>query len=784
MNTEIWNFWSKGGESPDDPDLDIAGKWNTGENSEGVMELEPKGRYYRGKIKLETGAAVLNICSPRPLRVWIDNNLLLHMPLYRFHFAHQTAGAVVFPVRKEGIVDILVEAGPRPYVEPRIFRESPSRERDRVMEQMEKAAPDVLTFRLEPLEGGHFQPFGLRFSQTQYVREGVIWQRAVLYPSANTPITLLDTETPPDGCCFQDRAGEADISASCAVFPYDARIEKAGEGRLFLDIPVMDDKERGMPVRSDKRTDPRFEPSREIVGQGKLSVCCNGDPVAVCMPVYEPLGRFAPRREYSGDDRISARPVPADTPAQGSDRAAWSMPELILPDRLLPLQKLYRHAADMLRRLVSPVGEKSGLTGPYISTGSGFAGKQFVWDTAFTVIASKYFAKYLPVYTALDNVYSRQFDGGYIHREWGVQDGLPLLYEPGFSPNPPLLSQAEWELAENTGDKIRLKRVYPALCAYHRWLYQNRRLPDGTYWTTGLASGVDNAPSLGEGYPCLTSQMVQDAFVLENIARVLGFHEDAQMFADEASVTARALNDKLWNADTQFYSATLKTGGHNPEKLAVNFWPLWAKVPTKEQTEALLRHLNNPEEFCRHHRLPSLSADSAYFCPEGEYWRGSVWPPLVYMVVEGLKGCGEIPLAREIAENHARCMAQVLEATGDIWENYCSERSVRGNISMHDYGWSALGATTMLIETVLGIRTFALENRISFQPLPEKCEIRNLPYKGGYVSLSQQIERGFVYVQAEAPAGTLLCYRLNSKEQTVRCSGQRQSFSFPLADIE
>ena len=88
------------------------------------------------------------------------------------------------------------------------------------MEQMEKAAPDVLAFRLEPLEGGHFQPFGLRFSQTQYVREGVIWQRAVLYPSTNTPITLLDTETPPDGCCFQDRTGEADISASCTVFPY------------------------------------------------------------------------------------------------------------------------------------------------------------------------------------------------------------------------------------------------------------------------------------------------------------------------------------------------------------------------------------------------------------------------------------------------------------------------------------------------------------------------------------------------------------------------------------
>ena len=80
------------------------------------------------------------------------------------------------------------------------------------------------------------------------------------------------------------------------------------------------------------------------------------------------------------------------------------------------------------------------------------------------------------------------------------------------------MSLAEWKLASLTGDVQRLAQVYPVLCGYHQWLQANRRLPDGTFWTTGLASGLDNAPSLGDGYPCLTAQMAHDAEILSNMA--------------------------------------------------------------------------------------------------------------------------------------------------------------------------------------------------------------------------------------------------------------------------
>lgn len=153
------------------------------------------------------------------------------------------------------------------------------------------------------------------------------------------------------------------------------------------------------------------------------------------------------------------------------------------------------------------------------------------------------------------------------------------------------------------------------------------------------------------------------------------------------------------------------------------------------------------------------------------------------MAVEGLKICKQDGFARELAENHAYRMAEVLETTGDIWENYCSEKSTRGNISMHDYGWSALGATTLLIETVLGIRTYALEHEVAWNPMPEKCGIRRLPYRDGRIELSQQPERGRIFVRAVLPAETKLNYCAGKYEYTYISDGRPHFFDYPLTAV-
>jgi len=113
---------------------------------------------------------------------------------------------------------------------------------------------------------------------------------------------------------------------------------------------------------------------------------------------------------------------------------------------------------------------------------------------------------------------------------------MPVLFEPDFSPNPPLMSIAEWQIARLSGNLLRMRNVYPVLKANHQWIYHNRRLPDGTYWTTGLANGLDNSPSLGDGYPDLSAQMAHEAEVLSKIAKLIGNDEDATAFECEQRV--------------------------------------------------------------------------------------------------------------------------------------------------------------------------------------------------------------------------------------------------------
>ena len=88
----------------------------------------------------------------------------------------------------------------------------------------------------------------------------------------------------------------------------------------------------------------------------------------------------------------------------------------------------------------------------------------------------------------------------------------------------------------------------------------------------------------------------------------------------------------------------------------------------------------------------TLSADHPLYSPQGNYWRGSVWPLTNYAVIKGLSRCGHTALARQAAENHLTQMAAVYQDTGTIWENYSPEHPAPGNIAKGDFGIFRVGA--------------------------------------------------------------------------------------------
>lgn len=725
------------------------------------LPLAPGPGRYRGRLECTSaGMLVADLVSPRPLRVWLNSVPVVDEPLWWRSFQRQVRCAFVVPVTV-GHVSLEVEVGERPRHPASIDRDCPSRNRERVLKALMESIPDELCLDLLLEESGCV-PLSLRYLPGQFIRDGVVYQEVILRE--------LDRYFQPPPCDLRTWAEwqRADYLLWTEVGPggmheaTDEAMARAGLRRIYLPVATAFGT---APVRQ-AGPETRPEPALAVVGTVPLMIEAGGKAARLKMPVYETLGRLAPKREFGV----------VEWPTESELWAA--LPEPILPAELAPLNDLYRAAWTMLLRLIRHPRPESGLPNSYLTTsGSGFTHEIFVWDSSFTAMAAAYGWRTLPVHATLDVLYSRQFDGGYIHREHDVRDGQPLLYEPDFSPNPPIMSLAELAIADLSGDIDRLRRVYPALVENYRWLEANRRLPDGTYWTTGLANGLDNSPSLGEGYPDLTAQMAHNAEALGRMAALLGREEEAREWRRRRDEIAAALNEHLWSEGMQFYSTSLPGGGHNPNKVVTGFWPLWAGIVPEERVKALASHLKDPASFWRHHPIPSLAADSPFYAPEGRYWLGSTWAPTNYAAIKGFWRAGRTGLARETALRHLHCMAEVLAETGSLWENYCAERSAPGSWAGRDYSWSALGPIALLFEVVIGLEPFAIERRLRFEPpAGMTIGVRRYPLGPCTVDIRQESDAAGDRVVVETDYRFTLELVRKGKVKAVDCARGRTEF--------
>jgi hypothetical protein len=718
------SFWSTGGQSRADTSREQSQVKQPKENAGWILPFSQDGRFYRGRFQVPAaGMLVVEFASPRPLKVWFGDLLVVDENLYRYSFQREVRGIALCPC-KTGELEITVEVGQRPVHLPFVDEHCPSRNRAKVMEALALQFPDRLEVKARVERDVTCAAASLRFLPTQYIENGEVFQHILVRyadASAGEPpsIDLWSTsDRPAAAMTLMTGTGEL---LRCGASSQEQRV---GMQRFYLPVGTLDNPEP--PLRT-VATDSRTEPRLETVGDIPLSIAGIGGDISLQVPVYERLGRNAPQREYD--------PMRWPEYADVKDK----LPKPVLPEGMRHFSELYDEAWRMLFRLVRHPLKESGIVQPYISTGTNFTHKQFVWDTSFTAMCTAYACRAMPVDSSMNLLYGGQSDGGYIHRERDTRDGMPILYEPDFSPNPPILSVAEWAMACVTGDRARLRQVYPLLVGYHQWLEANRRLPDGTFWTTGLANGLDNSPSLGEGYPCLTAQMAHDAETLGKIAETIGEEEEAKCWQLRYQEIATVLNGNLWDESMGFYSTSLPGGGFNRNKVVTGFWPLWAGAVPKDRVESLARHLKDPASFWRHHPIPSLAADSLHFVPEGQYWLGSAWAPTNYAAIKGFDRSGRHDLAVETTVRHLQRMWEVYRDTGFIWENYSSEASKNGSWSMHDYCWSALGPIALLIEVLLGIQVDALHNRVIWTPPAEQeAGIADLPVGQATISLLQK----------------------------------------------
>ncbi|MDE2979878.1 MAG: trehalase family glycosidase [Gemmatimonadota bacterium] len=173
----------------------------------------------------------------------------------------------------------------------------------------------------------------------------------------------------------------------------------------------------------------------------------------------------------------------------------------------------------------------------------------------------------------------------------------------------------------------------------------------------------------------LCSYRALDLECLARIGRILGDPAEADRLEAERRRLVAGMNRVLWSESAGLYLDELP-GGHSPRVAASNFLPLIAGVPSARRARRMVGVLRDPARFWGEWVLPTISRDDPAF-DDQQYWRGSIWPPMNYLVLQGLRRYGFDELASELAWKGALMFLADLRRTGFCRENF-DARNGRG----------------------------------------------------------------------------------------------------------
>lgn len=505
-----------------------------------------------------------------------------------------------------------------------------------------------------------------------------------------------------------------------------------------------------------------------------------GDPVLRSVRAEPSQGEFFAKKKYV--------PKPLPTFAETRDQ----LPGPIYDENPLFVEMYWKTWELAFRNFYEPKPE-SGFVSQFID--AAFNENIFLWDTCFLTMFCNYGHPLVPGIGSLDNFYAKQYEDGEICREinrttgkdypdWVNREGKVLFsrwskfsvtYVGRDAPQPPprltldalnhpIFSWAELENLQITGDRSRVKLVYEPLVHYYRALQKYIRQGNGLYMTDWAS--MDNSPRndclKGGGTAVdISAEMVLFAEHLAEIAGWLGKSEVAA-FRREADELARTINAKMWNPERKFYFDLTLEGKQAPAKTIGAYWTLLAGVASAEQADALAAELCNPQSFCRKHRVPTTPADQQGYDPAGGYWQGAVWAPTNTMVIRGLERYGKHRLAREIALEHLRIVAEVFKATGTVWENYAPDAAKPGKPAKRDFvGWTGIVPILYFFEYAIGLKPYALQNCLAWDLTSnQRCGCERYRFNGHTVNLLAEPDAakpGVVRVMVESDGEFELC---------------------------
>jgi hypothetical protein len=439
------------------------------------------------------------------------------------------------------------------------------------------------------------------------------------------------------------------------------------------------------------------------------------------------------------------------------------------------------------RNLRKPTKE-NGFVSNYIDTA--YNDNIFMWDSAFICMFARYGTRVFNFQKTFDNFYAKQHPDGFICREIRESDGSDCFhrYDP-VSTGPNVIPWTEWEYFQNFGDMERLDQIFPVLSSYYNWLKLNRTWPDGSYWSSGWGTGMDNQPRVESKYNMIFShghmvwldtclQQILSAKILLKMGLVLERWQEIEEIEDEINYLTEFVNKYLWDDKTGFYYDRYSDGRLSKVKSIGAYWALIADIVPDDLKSQFIKSLNDASEFNRPHRIPSLSHAHPGYRKNGRYWQGGVWNPTNYMVLRGLDAINEKTLSHEIAMNHLGNVVQVFEKTGTVWEYYAPESAEPGLMARPDFvGWGGVPPVAVLFEQIIGLKANVPEKTLHWDiHLIEEHGIMKYPFgKEGLLNLkcngrSSAEEKPEIEVSTNIPVKLVINWNNNTVTHNLEVS--------------
>jgi hypothetical protein len=269
-------------------------------------------------------------------------------------------------------------------------------------------------------------------------------------------------------------------------------------------------------------------------------------------------------------------------------------------------------------------------------------------------------------------------------------------------------------------------------------------------------------------------QVLANRLVIE-MAKVLDREAEVEDFREENASLVPWINRYLWDEKSGFYHDLDRDQSRiTGVKTIGAYWALLADAVPRERLDRFVAHLANENEFKRVHRIPSLSADTEGYDPDGGLWLGGVWAPINYMVLSGLSRHGYNELAFEIAQNHFEHLIECFKKTGSIWEHFAPDARAEGRGRKDFVGWTGITPIAVFFEYVIGLRADPGARRITWDLLTtDEIGVDRYPFgRDGTVEL-RALARGsvsdepVVKVQSNVPFDLVLRWRGGSRVERI-----------------